>query len=122
VVDGLGSNFQKESTMQSISIGRFDKDPQAQGVIKPEDGRWQLVLDKDGYPHLYVQVQIENDNGEGTTPGMFCLDDMLPKEVTVRDLMDGGAFGGKLSPEEEEAAHAEYVKDCEEGDRPPCPR
>ena len=80
MVDGLGSNFQKESTMQSISIGRFDKDPQAQGVIKPEDGRWQLVLDKDGYPHLYVQVQIENDDGEGTTPGMFCLDDMLPKE------------------------------------------
>lgn len=109
--------------MQSITIGRFDDDPQAQGVIRPADNRWQLVIDKDGYPHLYVQVQIENDDGEGTHPGMFAVEDMLPKELGgMKDLMDGGVFGGKLTGEEEAKAHAEYTKDCEDGRRPPCPR
>jgi hypothetical protein len=91
--------------MQNITIGRFQEDPQAQGVIKPEDGRWQLVLDKDGYPHLYVQVRATDDEGKPAL-GMLCLEDMLP--VTVRDLMDGGEFGGRLSPEEEADAYAEF--------------
>ena len=122
MVDGRGLYPKGLPLMQSISIGRFDDDPQAQGVIRPEDDRWQLVLDKEGYPHLYVKVQIENDDGEGTHPGMFPLDDLLPRELTVKDLMDGGAFGGKLTGEAEAEAYAEYVKDCEEGRRPPCPR
>ena len=79
--------------MQNITIGRFDADPTAQGVIKPADGRWQLVLDKDGYPHLYVEVKVEDGAGS-IIPGMLCLDDVLPAKMTVRDLMDGGAFGG----------------------------
>lgn len=116
----MGTNIRKESTVQNITIGRYDKDPEAQGIIKPEDGRWQLVLDKDGYPHLYVQVKIEGDNGE-TFPGMFAIEDMLPEKLTVRDLMDGGAFGGKLSPEEEEEAYQEYLKD-REARKIPCPR
>jgi len=78
-----GANPEKEPiTMQSITIGRFDKDPEAQGVIKPEDGRWQLVLDKDGYPHLYLQVKIAGGGGEEQTTGMLCLDDMLIEQMT----------------------------------------
>ncbi len=44
--------------MQNIIIGRFESDPEAQGVIRPEDGSWQLVLDKDGIPHLYVRANL----------------------------------------------------------------
>lgn len=105
--------------MQNITIGRYDKDPQAQGVIKPEDGRWQLVIDKDGYPHLYIQVNVEEDGKQ--LKGMFLLEDMLPEKMTVRDLMDAGVFGGKLSPEEEEEAYQEYLKD-KETRQIPCPR
>ena len=97
--------------MQNIIVGRYDADPEAQGVIKPEDGRWQLVIDKDGFPHLYVEVQVE----EGV-PGMLAVEDMLIEKLTVRDLMDG-VFGGKLSPEEERAALEEY-----QGRAIPCPR
>lgn len=107
--------------MQNITIGRYEEDPQAQGVIRPEDGRWQLVIDKEGYPHLYVQVQIENDDGEGTHPGMLAIEDMLHDKMTIKDLMDGGVFGGKLSPEEEEEAFQEYLQDREER-KIPCPR
>lgn len=106
--------------MQNITIGRYDKDPQAQGCIQPEDGRWQLVLDKDGYPHLYVQVNIENDDGT-KDKGMLAIEDMLIEKMTVRDLMDGGCFGGQLAPEEEEEAFEEYQRDREER-KIPCPR
>jgi len=105
--------------MQNITIGRYDKDPQAQGVIKPEDGRWQLVIDKDGYPHLYIQVNVEEEGQK--IKGMFLLEDLLPEKMTVRDLMDEGCFGGKLSPEEEEEAYQEYLKD-KETRQIPCPR
>lgn len=107
--------------LQDIKISRFEEDPQAQGVIRPEDGRWQLVIDKDGYPHLYVQVTIDQDEDGHVIKGMFCLDDMLPKDLGVRDLMDGGSFGGRLAPEEEEAAFQEYLEDRERR-QIPCPR
>ena len=117
-----GANPEKEPiTMQSITIGRFDKDPEAQGVIKPEDGRWQLVLDKDGYPHLYLQVKIAGGGGEEQTTGMLCLDDMLIEQMSIKDIMDGGEFGGKLPPKEEAAAFEEYQKDREVR-QIPCPR
>lgn len=106
--------------MQNIIIGRYDKDPEAQGVIKPQDGRWQLVLDKDGYPHLYVEVNVKGDDGE-ITRGLFCVEDMLPDKMSIRDLMDGGAFEGTLTPEEEEKAHEAFVQDRDER-LIPCPR
>ena len=106
--------------MQNITIGRYDADPEAQGVIQPEDGRWQLVIDKDGYPHLYVEVKVGEEDGR-PQKGMLALEDMLIEKLTVRDLMDGGEFGGALSPEEEEEAHQEFLRDREV--RPiPCPR
>jgi hypothetical protein len=106
--------------MQNITIGRYDNDPEAQGCIKPEDGRWQLVIDKDGYPHLYVESTLEEDDGT-KVKGMFLVEDMLPEGMTVRDLMDGGCFGGKLSPEEEAEAQLEYEKSRAVSGIP-CPR
>lgn len=97
--------------MQNVVIGRCDRDPDAQGMIKPEDGRWQLVIDKEGYPHLWVEVSHEDK-----TKGMFCVDYMLP--VSIKDLMDGGCFGGELTAEEEAEAQAEY----DASDHPPPPR
>lgn len=106
--------------MQNITIGRYDVDPEAQGVIRPQDGRWQLVLDKEGYPHLYVQINVADDQG-APTKGLLLLDDMLPEGLSVRDLMDGGEFGGKLSPEEEKTAYDEWLARKERLGIP-CPR
>ena len=92
--------------MQNISIGRYPEDPQSQGVIKPEDGRWQLVLDREGYPHLYVQINTTDDAGK-PIKGMLALEDMLPEKLTVKDLMEG-EFGGRLTPEEEARAYEEF--------------
>lgn len=105
--------------MQNIIIGRFEQDPQAEGVIRPEDGRWQLVLDKDGYPHLYVQINTRDDSG-APIKGMLCLEDMLVGKLSVRDLMDG-EFDGKLPPEDEEEAYQAFLKD-RETTHIPCPR
>lgn len=106
--------------MESISIGRFEEDPQAQGVIRPESDRWQLVIDKDGYPHLYVEVTIEERDGE-PVKGMFCVEDMLPEGITTRVLMDEGSFGGALAPEDEEAAQQAYLEGRARN-KIPCPR
>ncbi len=105
--------------MENIIIGRYDRDPEAQGVIRPESGRWQLVIDKEGYPHLFVESNLENQDGT-VSKGMFCLEDALPPEMCVKDLMNS-TFGGELSPEEEAEAIKEY-----EASRAktgiPCPR
>lgn len=89
--------------MQSITIGRFDQDPQAQGVIRPEDGSWQLVIDKEGYPHLYLRIKLDEKGGTG----MLCLEDMLDEQTTIPDIMKS-TFGGQLSGEEEAEAMKEY--------------
>ena len=107
-------------SLPNITITRYEEDPQARGVVRPDHGRWQLVIDKDGYPHLYVQVNVEGDDGQ-VIKGMLCLDDMLPDDMSIRNLMDGGAFGGKLSPEEEREAMAAYQQDREKRGIP-CPR
>lgn len=105
--------------MQPITVGRLESDPEAQGVIRPADNRWQLVIDKDGYPHLYVEVKFR-EGGELIT-GMFAVEDMLIEQMTVRDLMDGGEFGEPLKPEEEAGA-AEWYEKFREGRPIPCPR
>lgn len=106
--------------MYDIKIGRLDSDPEAQGVIRPSDGSWQLVIDKNGYPHLYVRVNFEPDIAEGgATNGLLCVEDMMPKGVTIPDLMQGSFFG-KPPPEEEEKAWAEMEERAKLG--VPCPR
>jgi hypothetical protein len=104
--------------MYSIKVGRFDEDPQAQGVIRPEDESWQLVIDKDGYPHLYVKVQFEE--GDEHEEGLFCVEDIFPDELTIPDLMKS-KFGGKLSPDEEKKAFEAYTA-RKERTGIPCPR
>lgn len=107
--------------MQDITIGRFDKDPEAQGVIRPKDGSWQLVIDKEGYPHLYIRCALEKEAPEDPDSGLLCVEDMLaPEGTTIPDLMKS-VFGGKLSPEEEAEAHAAYLK-SREASGIPCPR
>jgi hypothetical protein len=106
--------------MQNITIGRFESDPEAQGVIRPEDDSWQLVIDKEGYPHLYVQSNIEEEEGGPTVKGLFCLEDALPRGMSVKEIMLS-TFGGKLSPEEEELAQKEYEESRTET-RIPCAR
>jgi len=115
----MASLHERSSKLQQITIGRF-QDSDAQGVIRPEDDSWQLVIDADGYPHLYVRVKLASVAGEPTT-GMFCVEDMLPPEMNIRELMSGGEFGGELAPEEEDAAHAAYLAERELS-RIPCPR
>ena len=106
--------------MYNITIGRFDADPEAQGVVRPADDSWQLVIDKDGFPHLYVRVAFDpNAPGEPST-GIFCVEDLMPKDMKIRDLMEG-SFGGKLSPEEEAAAVGEIAVE-RAAHHIPCPR
>jgi hypothetical protein len=104
--------------MYNITVGRFEEDPSAQGVIRPSDESWQLVIDKDGYPHLYISVKCEED---GHT-GLLCIEDMLigNGELTIPDLMKG-TFGGHLSGEEESKAMQEYLARKEKTGIP-CPR
>ena len=103
--------------LQNLTIGRYENDPEAQGCIRPEDGRWQLVIDCDGYPHLYVEVHADPEEPGGPPlKGLMALDDLLIPDVTVRDLMDGGSFGGRLTPEQEAEAVREY-----EASRAACP-
>ena len=45
---------------------------------------------------------------------------MLPKDCTIRDLMQG-SFGGQLPPEEERAAFDEWMASKEQT-QIPCPR
>jgi hypothetical protein len=107
--------------MLNITIGRFKEDPEAHGVIRPEDDSWQLVIDKEDVPHLYVKVALEGAAGAAPTMGMLCIEDMLPKGLTIKSLMREGAFGGLLAPEEEAEAAAEYAASRAETGIP-CPR
>lgn len=106
--------------MYNIAIARLPEDPEAQGVIRAADGSWQVVVDKDGVPHLYVECQVETDDGKPVT-GLFCVEDLMPDDMKIRDIMKGGTFGGKLSPEEEAAAVAEIEAD-RKAHPIPCPK
>ncbi len=102
-----------------IRIKRYSDD-QSQMTIAPDDGRWQLVVDKEGIPYLYVRVKGEpNSQGQGAE-GLLCVDDMLPVGCKTKDLMLS-EFGPPLEGEEEDAAYAEYMAEREENPIP-CPR
>lgn len=101
--------------MYDIKIGRFDDDPTAQGVVRPADDSWQVVVDSEGFPHFYIRVQYEDGKA-----GKLCLDDVLPDGLSVASLMRG-TFGGALSEEDEAAAIAEHNARIAATGRP-CPR
>jgi hypothetical protein len=105
--------------VEDIIVGRYDRDPQAQGVIRPKSGKWQLVIDNEGYPHLFVESNLEGTNGE-TLKGMFCLEDLLPEGLKVKDIMNS-TFRGALSPEKEEEVVREYLT-SRMATGIPCPR
>lgn len=110
-------------TMQSITIGRYEQDPEAQGCIRPEDGRWQLVIDRDGYPHLYVEVNVEAgpDTDGKPAKGLLLVSDLFGEGVgTIREIMEG-TFGGHLLPEDQEVAHRELIS-IRAAHPVPCPR
>ncbi len=104
----------------NISIGRLPEDPQAQMVIRPDDERWQLIVDKDGFPHLYVRVKADAEGGAPACTGLLCIEDLLDEGTTIRDLMEG-SFQGRLTPEEEVRAAAEFAASRAETGIP-CPR
>jgi hypothetical protein len=93
--------------MQNITIGRFEADDTAQGAVTPGDKSWQLVIDKDGYPHLYVRTPLTL-NGEKTS-GMVLLDEFLPEGVTVRSLMQN-EYGEPIPEDQLDEAYAECME------------
>lgn len=103
----------------NIKIERFKNDTESQGSVTPAHGRWQLVIDKEGYPHLFVESNIENKDGT-KSKGLFCIEDLLPEGMSIKDIMNS-TFGGELSPEEELEAQKEY-ESSREATGIPCPR
>ena len=105
--------------MQNITIGRYPDDPEAQACIRPDDGSWQVVIDKAGAPHFFVRCPVELDDCSPGT-GLVNLDDMLVGGLTVPELM-ASTFGGRLAPDEEDEAAAECAaRAAAKGI--PCPR
>ena len=96
--------------MYNITIGRLADDPEAQGVIRPADDSWQLVVDKDGFPHLMIRVHLAvHDDGDPSS-GMIPLDMFLTEGTTVRDLMSS-EFGGEVTdPAEIEACLEDFER------------
>lgn len=97
--------------MKNIAVRRFVDHPAGhQGAVVPEDGRWQLVLDKEGVPHLFLRVFVEPG-----VPGWLLVDDLLPchqetgEALRIADLIDGEAGEPISDPAELEAAYEEYA-------------
>lgn len=96
--------------MQNISVTRFASHPRGyQGVLRPEDGRWQLILDAEGIPHLFVRVFVDDQ------PGWLNIEDLLPSHnetgvpLMISDLIDGVAGPSDLPPDEEAVIAEEYA-------------
>lgn len=86
--------------MHDIRIRRFtDHDRGYQGCIEPEDGKWQLCLDAEGLPHLFLRVYLDEAR---TQPSWLCVDDLLPDELEPAGMIDGIA-GEPLPYDEAEA-------------------
>lgn len=113
----------------NITIGRPspEQHPNAQAIIQPEDGRWQVVVDAEGFPHFYIEVPVSAgaDTGGKTVKGMLCIEDMLlpyddGSQPTIRELMSEGQFEGELPEAEKAEAAADWERRRAEG-RIPCP-
>lgn len=98
--------------MIDIKIRRYKDHPHNyQGSVVPENGRWKLVLDEDGIPHLFLRVFLDEETKK---TGWLSVDDLLPENektgeiLLISDLMDG-TVGEPLSPEEEKEAYEEYM-------------
>ncbi len=94
--------------MQNISIKRVDC-PAHQGVIEPEDGSWRIYIGKNGLPQTLVRVKFKAD--DGTVQDGY-IDVLEAPDIPLSELIDS-VFDGKLSPEEEQEAAAEYAERLE---------
>jgi hypothetical protein len=63
-----------------------------QGVIEPEDGSWRLFLDKEGFPHLVIRTNVEDDDGK-IVNGYLNLDAVLPEGTSIKDLVQVERMG-----------------------------
>jgi hypothetical protein len=88
--------------MYNIAVERLPEDPEAQGVIRAQDGSWQLVIDKEGIPHLWVRAKHEDGR-----PGMVCVEHFMQEGMNIEALMKS-EFGGELSPEDQVEAEKEW--------------
>jgi hypothetical protein len=101
-------------SLSDIRIRRFSDHPHRwQGAIEPEDRRWQLCVDEEGVPHLFLRIFAEVD-GERRA-GLVDYEQFV--EVKIADLLDGEA--GPEGEVSEEDAHAEWERLQAEGYR--CP-
>lgn len=88
--------------MKNIKITRCEGElaKEYQGYIEPEDGRWRLFVDHEGFPHLLVRVQAEGEKpGDPLITGMFNIEGLMPKGTSIKDAMLS-VFGGDVSEEE----------------------
>lgn len=108
--------------MQPITIGRFEGDETAQGVIRPKDDSWQLVIDAQGYPRLYVRVKLEQTTPTDPATGMVSVEEFFNPELelTIPVLMQS-TFGGELTEAEQNEAYQAFLAKRETDPRP-CPR
>ncbi len=106
----------------NIKVKHYSNDSEVLCAIEPDDKTWQVTVDKEGVPHLYVRMKLLASESDEEFPGMFCLDYLLPEGTTMKELVQDGYMTDPVPPEEEEAVYAEYLKDCEAGKLPPCPR
>jgi hypothetical protein len=78
------------------------------------------VVDKEGFPHLYIRCRLENDGTGKPGVGMLCLEDMFETETTIPELMQS-TFGGEVTGKEEASAYEEHMERIARTNRP-CPR
>lgn len=93
--------------MYNISVQRLPEDPQAQGVIRAQDESWQLVIDKEGFPHLWVRAKLEGT----TNTGLVAIETFLhPDFGGIKDIMLS-EFGGEVAPEDIPQAEADWEEE-----------
>lgn len=94
--------------MYNISVQRLPEDPEAQGVVRAQDGSWELVVDKDGCPHLSVRAKLEPTENRPDTSGLISIEMFLQDGMGIRDIMLS-TFGGEVTdPKEIEEAQREW--------------
>lgn len=93
-------------SLADIRIRRFSDHPHRwEGAIEPADGRWQVCIDEQGIPHLFVRVfaVVDGERRAGLVDfEQFC-------DVKIADVLDGDA-GDEAVPEDEAAAEWERLQ------------
>lgn len=84
--------------MSDIRIRRFDNHPHGwEGAIEPHDGRWQVCIDENGLPKLFLRVWVEDDGRR--VAGLVDFDHF--SDHPIADVVDSEATNEDLLTEEE---------------------